>query len=306
MAQLNIWGRVDPDLSFVYVPLWSMTEKEEAEIRKLDAETGQIHVDSGVLSPEEERARIAADPGTRYPGIDPNDVPDLKEEEEEGLEPKGSAEKLAGGEEDEEEEDGAVDAQLPFAYDATFNESDHARAPNGQFGSTGGGSKPASKRLTPTEKAYLDSYSGDDFLKLNEKLRSGESGGEAAAKIDSAVSKNTVTAGSKLYRGISKDALIKMVGGNEINAGQVLTDPGFMSTSTSRDIAGMNGVGGVVMEIEVGEGQRGLDMSSISRNKHEKEVILPRNSKMKVLGLRGPKAPGHPIIVRVAAVADDA
>lgn len=103
MAQLNIWGRVDPDLSFVYVPLWSMTEKEEAEVRKLDAETGQIHVDSGVLSPEEERARIAADPGTRYPGIDPNDVP----EEEEGLEPKGSAERLAqgGGEEDDGEAD---------------------------------------------------------------------------------------------------------------------------------------------------------------------------------------------------------
>jgi phage-related protein (TIGR01555 family) len=95
MAQLNIWGRVDPDLSFVYEPLWSMTEKEEAEIRKLDAETGQIHVDTGVLSPEEERGRIANDPSTRYPGIDPDDVPDLKEEEEEGLEPKGSAEKLA-------------------------------------------------------------------------------------------------------------------------------------------------------------------------------------------------------------------
>lgn len=95
MAQLNIWGRVDPDLSFVYEPLWSMTEKEEAEIRKLDAETGQIHVDTGALSSEEERSRIANDPSTRYPGIDPDDVPDLREEEEQGLEPKGSAEKLA-------------------------------------------------------------------------------------------------------------------------------------------------------------------------------------------------------------------
>jgi len=103
MAQLNIWGRVDPDLSFVYVPLWSMSEKEEAEVRKLDAETGQIHVDSGVIAPEEERARIASDPATRYPGIDPDDVPDLKEEEEEGLEPKGSAEHLAQGEKDNAE-----------------------------------------------------------------------------------------------------------------------------------------------------------------------------------------------------------
>jgi len=84
MAQLNIWGRVDPDLSFQYEPLWSMTDKEEAEIRKLDAETGQIHVDSGVLSPEEERARIAADPSTRYPGIDPSKVPEMPDDDADG------------------------------------------------------------------------------------------------------------------------------------------------------------------------------------------------------------------------------
>lgn len=80
-------------------------------IRKLDAETGQIHVDSGAIGPEEERARIAADPGTRYPGIDPNDVPDLKEEEEEGLEPKGWAAALAeGGSEQDDSEAGRQDA----------------------------------------------------------------------------------------------------------------------------------------------------------------------------------------------------
>jgi predicted ABC-type ATPase len=54
------------------------------------------------------------------------------------------------------------------------------------------------------------------------------------------------------------------------------------------------------MEIEVGDGQAGLDMEQISRNKHEKEIILPRNSKMKVLGLRAPKKIGDPIIVRVS------
>ena len=88
--------------------------------------------------------------------------------------------------------------------------------------------------------------------------------------------------------------------GDSIEAGQVLSDAGFLSTSSSRDIAGMNSIGGALIEIEVGQGQNGLDMSEISRNKHEKEVILPRNSKMKVLGLRAPKKPGDPIIVRVA------
>jgi phage-related protein (TIGR01555 family) len=103
-AQLNLWGEVDPDITFAYEPLWSLDEKAAAEVRKLEAETGVIHIDGGVIDPEEERKRIANDPDTLYPGLVPEDLPDLKEEEEEGLEPKGSAEKLAGGENEEEED----------------------------------------------------------------------------------------------------------------------------------------------------------------------------------------------------------
>jgi len=89
-AQINIWGKVDPDITFAYEPLWSLDEKAAAEVRKIEAETGQIHVDTGVISPEEERKRVAADPDTLYPGLDPDDLPDLREEEEEGgIEPVG-------------------------------------------------------------------------------------------------------------------------------------------------------------------------------------------------------------------------
>lgn len=105
-AQINIWGRVDPDLEFVYEPLWSLDEKAAAEVRKLEAETGQILIDSGTIEPGEERARVANDPDSRYQGLDPNKVPNLKEEEEEGLEPKGAAAQLAkGGEADAGEQD---------------------------------------------------------------------------------------------------------------------------------------------------------------------------------------------------------
>jgi phage-related protein (TIGR01555 family) len=89
-AQINIWGKVDPDLSYEYEPLWSLDEKAAAEVRKINAETGQVHIDSGVLAPEEERERVANDPDTLYQGLDLNEVPDLKEEEKEGLEPKGA------------------------------------------------------------------------------------------------------------------------------------------------------------------------------------------------------------------------
>jgi hypothetical protein len=88
-AQINIWSKVDADLSYEYEPLWSLDEKAAAEVRKINAETGQIHIDSGVIAPEEERERIANDPETPYQGLDPDDVPDLKEEEGQGLEPNG-------------------------------------------------------------------------------------------------------------------------------------------------------------------------------------------------------------------------
>jgi phage-related protein (TIGR01555 family) len=105
-AQMNLWGRVDPDISYAWEPLWSLDEKGEAEVKKTEAETDVILIDAGVISPEEARARVANDPSTPYQGIDVNDVPELKAEEEEGLEPKGSAEKLAGGEGSEQDADG--------------------------------------------------------------------------------------------------------------------------------------------------------------------------------------------------------
>ena len=90
VAMITLWGERDPDIVYEWVPLYSLTEKEEGELRKLEAETAQIHIDSGVLWQEEERARIANDPKSLYPGLDIEDVPDLKEEEVEGLIPPGA------------------------------------------------------------------------------------------------------------------------------------------------------------------------------------------------------------------------
>jgi phage-related protein (TIGR01555 family) len=97
--QLNEFGEVDQDIVFKFEPLESINEKEIAETEKIKAETDNARIDGGVISQEEARSRVANDPQSGYNSIDVDDVPDLLEEEEEGLEPKGGAAKIAEVEE---------------------------------------------------------------------------------------------------------------------------------------------------------------------------------------------------------------
>jgi hypothetical protein len=53
------------------------TKRPPLRFAKINAETGQIHVDSGVITPEEERERIANDPDTRSIRVSIR-TPDLK------------------------------------------------------------------------------------------------------------------------------------------------------------------------------------------------------------------------------------
>lgn len=85
LVMLSLWGEVDKDISFKFEPLWSLDEKGVAEVEKVKAETGDILIANGSISPEEERQRVASDPGSDYASIDVSDVPDLNEEEENGL-----------------------------------------------------------------------------------------------------------------------------------------------------------------------------------------------------------------------------
>lgn len=79
LVQLSEFGEIDPALTFKFVPLWSMSEKELADVRKTEAETDGILVQEGIILPSEARARVAGDPDTPYVGLDPDlevDPPD--------------------------------------------------------------------------------------------------------------------------------------------------------------------------------------------------------------------------------------
>jgi hypothetical protein len=72
----------------------------------------RTYIDSGVISQQEERKRLASEPGSTYDSLDVEDLPDLKQEELEGLQP-GNPALLVEQEQQEaaEEDDSDTDAQ---------------------------------------------------------------------------------------------------------------------------------------------------------------------------------------------------
>lgn len=82
IVQLSEFGEIDPEVGFQFVPLWTMSKKEEADIGKVEADTAQVYVDAGVISPEEQREVLAATEGSPYAGIDLSVVPDVPGEED--------------------------------------------------------------------------------------------------------------------------------------------------------------------------------------------------------------------------------
>lgn len=189
-----------------------------------------------------------------------------------------------------------------FFLDDVWSESDHPRKDNGEFGSGGGAAAGQSSKpkLTANEKSSLSSYSGDDFIRINKELRSGNASDPTVARIDGAIEKSLIPAGQKLYRGMSREAAKQLFSGGKIEAGQTIADLAYASTSTDPGEAVARSMGGVLLKIETGSNAKGIDMAEHSRNKGEKEVLLPRNAPMKVLGVTPPKKVGDPVVVRVS------
>jgi len=81
-AQLSLWGEVDPEIGFVFEPLWALDEKGKAEVRKTEAETDQALFDVGAVTAEEIRKRVASAADTPYHGLKEQDLPQPPDEKE--------------------------------------------------------------------------------------------------------------------------------------------------------------------------------------------------------------------------------
>lgn len=76
LVQLHLFGSVDDDIIFDYVPLKQLTGEALARVKKTQAEAGLAYIEGGVISAEEERKRIARDPDSGYVNLDPDKVPE--------------------------------------------------------------------------------------------------------------------------------------------------------------------------------------------------------------------------------------
>ena len=147
------------------------------------------------------------------------------------------------------------------------------------------------KSLSPEEKQAIIRYQSNN-LEFNEFLRTGnkfsEFGPQATPKeyrhLDEAISRSRINADTTLYRGTST-AMFKnhSVKGS---IGKVISDKGYMSTSTQRNSAEMYAED-VLLKINAPKGTKGAKISGLdAKFKENHEILLPRNTSYKILSVK--------------------
>jgi uncharacterized protein len=76
MIQVAKWGGWDPEITFKFEPLMPEDMKELAETGKIKAETDEIMINDGVITPQEARQRVADEEDSPYAGLDTTIVPE--------------------------------------------------------------------------------------------------------------------------------------------------------------------------------------------------------------------------------------
>lgn len=176
LMQLSLFGEIDDDIGFEFLPLWQPTETDQATIRKIKMEIDTGYVNAGVLDPVEIRDTLVADKEGDYNNIDVSAVPEDPNALPPGMNPI-TGEIDGAGDDDDQGQAAGDDDDLPpssgsgarapkpspaggspkpipnapigkptggASDEATFREVDHPRQQDGKFGTGGAGgqSKP--------------------------------------------------------------------------------------------------------------------------------------------------------------------
>jgi hypothetical protein len=178
-----------------------------------------------------------------------------------------------------------------------WDESKHPRVPGGsseggQFGEDGGGSSGTESSgavdLTPEEQASITYYQGDKgFEAINGSLRKGNSPGEHAKRLSSAIGKHRLAQETTVYRGFGNTLSKKLADmWRDKEPGDppiTFVDKGFVSTSSSKKIA--ESFSKNTITIKLPKGYNALPVTDREMS-HEKEILIDRGTKFKVTNMR--------------------
>jgi phage-related protein (TIGR01555 family) len=106
LMQLHLFGVIDAAIGYEWVSLTEMEGEALSRVRKSDGDAAVQYINAGVISPEEERERLASDPSSGYNNLAAGEVPDPLEDEEDPDE-DDDGDKEADVDEDAVEEEAA-------------------------------------------------------------------------------------------------------------------------------------------------------------------------------------------------------
>lgn len=143
-------------------------------------------------------------------------------------------------------------------------------------------------------------YISEEGFAINERLRSGDSGGENISKLDSIISEHGTSYGGELYRGANADftnyvanqaGLRELKDGTDYSdslRGLQISDAGYTSTTMSRSIAEdfSQRRGGLGTVLVIKSNGKSLNISDIMGKKTnwQEERIFPRDSTFTITG----------------------
>lgn len=126
IVQMDLYGAIDDDITYEWVPLFQPTPKEQSELNKTEAERDAAYITNGVVSPDEVRKKLIADPNSGYDGLT-GDAPEPAPDE--GFDEDGNPIAPTGDPDaDKTLEHASTEADKDRKHEAEQNDKDRANA----------------------------------------------------------------------------------------------------------------------------------------------------------------------------------
>ncbi len=307
MAQIRcqqLFGSIPDDLELEFKPLRELTAIDQENVKTQKFTRVLQAKQAGMLSDIE--YRDASNKGNLFDiQLDTTEAA-LAQADEDGLDDA------------EGEDTGKADqpnSETPKANKNSgdkFDESKHPRADDGKFGKGGGGKDKGKKSEggvstsnkpqdnSPEEIHALKEYGVNAVYQITRVLRGNDELSEGGKQkyldyikhIDSVMKRSKTTTDKKVFRGMSNAPEIAALGESAI--GSEMSVPNFWSTTEDEKVADSFSAGknAVKFEIDLPAGSNAIDLEDYKpkqKNYSEKELLLPRDQKYKVVGFRKDK-----------------